>query len=243
MFNYKLGAFLAALGTAAFATAAQAVPVTISFDGLGAQNNQQIVNVGDVGEGVNLSIDADTFRRISFAPAGPARTYRLNGDTSAVVNTQQGSGDQGLGVLDEDDFNDDVDGFGDNDILLFSFSRSVNLLSITFDNVNDALFGNGPDDFLGFASAGPIDPSDTFTSIIRDIPNVAGDDGVFTIAAPGVAGSFFGIGAIGNNDSWRIRSLTVDIAPVPLPAALPMLAFGIGGLMMVGRRRRRAAAA
>lgn len=225
------------------ATAAAAAPVTINFDGLGAENGSENITIGGLAPGLgglSLTLDADTFRLISQAPQGPADTFTLNGDDTAVLNTTQGGGDQGIGVLDAADNNDDVDGFGDNDIVLFNFSRSVSLLSIRFDNVQDPLLGigNGADDFLGFASDAVLNPGDPFQAILTDIPNIIGDDGLFTLSAPGVAGSFFGIGALENNDSWRIRSITVDVAPIPLPAAFPLLLAGLGGLVLAGRRRR-----
>lgn len=45
----------------------------------------------------------------------------------------------------------------------------------------------------------------------------------------------------GENDSGYTRGryeIHVDIAPIPLPAALPLLAAGLGGLAFAGRRKR-----
>ncbi|MEI4485899.1 hypothetical protein V8J36_06820 [Frigidibacter sp. MR17.14] len=45
----------------------------------------------------------------------------------------------------------------------------------------------------------------------------------------------------GTDESWAIDNLTVsaDVAPVPLPAALPLLAGALGGLGALAARRRR----
>ncbi|MEL6487161.1 MAG: VPLPA-CTERM sorting domain-containing protein, partial [Pseudomonadota bacterium] len=60
-----------------------------------------------------------------------------------------------------------------------------------------------------------------------------------------VTGSFFKFvstanpRALGKPDGGvRITSLTVEA--VPVPAALPLMAAGIGGLSLMGRRRKRA---
>ncbi|MEL6476145.1 MAG: hypothetical protein AAFR17_02365 [Pseudomonadota bacterium] len=54
-------------------------------------------------------------------------------------------------------------------------------------------------------------------------------------------GSFFDFYAADSNDDWVIAGITVDITPavVPLPAPAMLLATGLLGLGIVGRRRRR----
>ena len=41
-----------------------------------------------------------------------------------------------------------------------------------------------------------------------------------------------------SNIGFILSNITVELAPVPLPAALPLLLFGVGGLAVAGRRRR-----
>lgn len=59
------------------------------------------------------------------------------------------------------------------------------------------------------------------------------DGSMFDVAFEGGAGFFLG-------DATTGASVTATnvVAPVPLPAALPLLAFALGGFVLVGRRRR-----
>ncbi|MDF2234265.1 VPLPA-CTERM sorting domain-containing protein [Albimonas sp. CAU 1670] len=59
-----------------------------------------------------------------------------------------------------------------------------------------------------------------------------------TFAALGQTDYFLNLAA----DQWKGTmdfALTARVAPVPVPAALPLLAAGLGGLALVARRRRR----
>lgn len=186
-----------------------AIPVTIDFSNLGSQNGASTISLDDLAPeagALSLGIDADTFTLVSLAPLGPLSTFRLNSDTTSVIDTNQFFGDEGLGARDANDSNDDIDGFGDNDILLFSFSREVTLLSVGFDNI----LGNA-DDFIGFAASAVFGSGVNFLAALIDVPNVAGDDGLFVLGNDGLDASFFGFGALEANDSFRITSLTFDV--------------------------------
>lgn len=119
-------------------------------------------------------------------------------------------------------------GVNDNELLKFSFSKSVELVSIAFRQ-NDQ---NDPFDlFLGeplvFQAAYPMPGPPSR---------------VYTFAEPYFVGSVFGIGLQGNSDQGRIAGFTVRYTPavVPLPAAGFLLIGALGGLAALRRRRRAA---
>lgn len=203
----------------ATAGAASAVPVTINFDALSGAATT--FTVGDV------TVGADNFDVVSN-PSGAPVNIRLDGRNDVLV---QSAGGQGLGVLDPGDSNNDIDGNGDNNILTFTFDSAVRLVSVLFDNVDDS-----DEATLAAVLSGPT-AGTTLAATQSFISPVGGDDGTLS---PNLVGTFFGIGAIDGNDDFRVRSITVetDIAPVPLPAGLPLLAVGLGGLALLRRRRK-----
>ncbi|MCR8825255.1 VPLPA-CTERM sorting domain-containing protein [Pseudosulfitobacter koreensis] len=55
-------------------------------------------------------------------------------------------------------------------------------------------------------------------------------------------GSMFLLGAVGENDEWKLKGVTVDYTtPVPLPAAAWLLIASIGGLAAAGRGKKKSA--
>ncbi|RKF13400.1 VPLPA-CTERM sorting domain-containing protein [Roseovarius spongiae] len=79
------------------------------------------------------------------------------------------------------------------------------------------------------------------TATTMDVNGSVTLDEVLTAALAGAVGApsnFTGI----NTGQYSLNAwLQSDIAPVPLPAAAPLLLFGIGGLVALGRKRRKAA--
>ena len=59
----------------------------------------------------------------------------------------------------------------------------------------------------------------------------------------GIASKVFAVGAFGDDDNWKLRSVSVETSPVPLPAAGLLLLGGLGGLGLIGRKRRTPRAA
>ncbi len=98
-------------------------------------------------------------------------------------------------------------------------------------------------DFLGFNLFDDADVTVTSTSnsnsatFTLPVPNADGKYGVFDTGSLflGVTDLTFSLNHSGAIDGLRFA------APVPVPAALPLLLTGVGGLTLIGRRRRKAA--
>jgi hypothetical protein len=178
--------------------------------------------------GTTFSIDADTF------DYSKTSGLSLNNETDIEITQNN----EGLGIdnnnetfcffrCSRDDAN--VDGKDNNDIFVFSFDDTITLSSVIFENVGSN------DDFL-FYMPGADNPSQQF-----DISGTSGDEGSYSF--DNLSLKTFGIGAYGRNDDFRISGLEGEaIAPVPLPATLPLLAAGLAGLGWAARRKARRAA-
>jgi hypothetical protein len=220
------GAFAAA--TTIGGTVASAATITFETDEAG------FVSVGSVGgtqtggvaqgpfaaAGTTFTIDADTFS-ISGG------NILLNGETNIeITQNNEGLGvDNNNGPFGAD--SGEIDGFADNDILVFSFARPVRLFDIIFENVT------GNDDFVFYLPG--TTPNAALYDIINPLPvaDTDGDEGFFGFG--GIVVSTFGIGASGGNDNFRVSK--IDVEAVPLPAAGWMLLAGLGGLAAMRRRR------
>ena len=164
-------------------------------------------------DGLDLTISAGSFQAGGNVVTGGGEKITFNG-------TSAGIGENGIGVD-----NRSVDGSGLwKDVLIFGFSRNVVLESIEFSFFrhrgglsNFQLFSGSDLAALGSAIGIPAGGSYSFVG--------------------GLLGQFFGIGAPGGGDRFKIRSMTVsEVSPVPLPAALPLLG---GALLVLGAAKRR----
>ncbi len=123
---------------------------------------------------------------------------------------------------------------GDNEAIVFVFDPAVTILqSVAFET------GGGVDTVSIF------DGNDNFITSFDVANNNANNNGYVTVDLTDVTGSVFKFVSTANprapgkpDGGIRITSLTVEA--VPVPAALPLMAAGIGGLSLMGRRRKRA---
>jgi hypothetical protein len=160
----------------------------------------------------------------SYKPGEAATSH--NGELVNFSGRNYGIGENGLGVDARG-----IDGSGTwKDVILFSFSSKVVFTGIRFSYFDhNGVLSN----FEFFSELG--DSGSLFGGGATGIPA----SGVVLFAL-GLFGDQFGIGAPGERDQFKIHSISVDPATVPLPAALPLLG---GALLAAGavRRRRRAA--
>lgn len=192
----------------------------------------------------------------TFAHAAPVATFDVVGEYSTIVN--------GLGIEIAADFEgeilDPTISFSDVNDYEFGAALTIDGFSVFDDSfiIEDTSF-----DEIGFAIAsivGSLDPS-ILGAIGSALSVIVDNTGDIEPIAPGVFFSFLGditlftpteiegdfVSYLGTTDSPEFRggeagdfslALTIDtVTPVPLPATLPMLAFGLGALGWVSRRR------
>ncbi len=170
------------------------------------------VVVGDFGttvSGVDVAVSGGTFTNPGVVTPGGVTV----GTSLFGVGVYSGGFDSPV-----------IDGFGANDVAIFDFSKTVELVSATF----------------GF-----IGSNDQFTLFVDDFNDgsleVKGFDfdptGSGYSFAPGFISNLFGIGAVDNNDRFTVKSLTVSV--VPLPPSLILFGGALLGLGWISRRKKQ----
>jgi len=142
---------------------------------------------------------------------------------TALVGTTAGSG---LGVSNFFDTNSEIDGFGFDDIAIFSFNKEVKFESVTFLN---------------------LDNDDEFTFFAGDPLAVQGFDLAMDtdLALSNYISTMFGIGAsdggfFSPTDNFTIASISVTA--VPLPSSLLLFGGALLGMGWLSRRKLKSAA-
>ena len=137
----------------------------------------------------------------------------------------------GTGVTSHRHDNHEVDGGYKNEVLVFDFDQTVQLVSAVFSYVD------GNDEFDFFLDLGMDGTLDRIASSV-DIPS----DRSFEFYPYNIFGDVFGIGASGKYDNWKLKAITVSkhIPEVPVPAALPLFLAGLGAIGWAKRRRKTA---
>lgn len=136
----------------------------------------------------------------------------------------------GVGISYNGDNDHTIDGSGQNDVLILTFSQNV-----VIDGLQFGYFGS-TDDFDFFYDT---DTNGVLNRVLNDIdiPN----SGVALLASLfSQSGDWFGVGADGSDDSFKLKSVSVSV--VPLPAAAPFFIAGAGALGFLRRKAKKKAA-
>jgi hypothetical protein len=115
------------------------------------------------------------------------------------------------------------------------------------DAVLSFSFGSGSGNFVEhFGTLSPLILQDVTNGTTLFEVDLTGT-GIGDLAFQNVLFTAYSVGAIGGNAvetvSFNYSTLNITPAPVPLPAALPLCATGLGTLGLLGWRRKRRAAA
>ncbi|MEQ8935857.1 MAG: hypothetical protein RIE56_08705 [Amphiplicatus sp.] len=189
-------------------------------------------------DGVGLTVSAGLFDDVPNAIIVPGA------DNAAVTQNSFG-----LGVTDNGDANGAVDGFSDNDALIFTFDRLVKIEGIWFSG-----FDLDDDVDLFFESGGDLvrHSTDYLISLGVDLDGFIDISvllGLFPTLDPNLLiGTMFGFGADDDGilgllqDSFRIKGIKVsDLSmppsEVPIPAAMPLFLAGLAGFRFAMRRK------
>jgi|GEM_PF-2875479 len=149
-----------------------------------------------------------------------------------VSHSEHGYGVNGYGYIFGDTQPDQIDGFPGYEVLTVTFDHAVTLVDFTLGRFNESYR-------VCFIRCRTVHESDdSFDGSING-------EGWYE----GLSGNPFSVGEVvtsfslragpNSTDDFTLASMT--IAPVPLPAAAPMLLAALGGLAALRRRRRATA--
>ncbi|MEM8555443.1 MAG: VPLPA-CTERM sorting domain-containing protein [Pseudomonadota bacterium] len=186
--------------------------------------------------GLSVRVFAGTHPRGSGADAPFRLDFCLN---DCVVRASRGIGVR----LSTSDNTPQLDSQGPDEFLLVSFSRAVFLQSVWFNAAGAN--ANGSDEF-DFAVDGvdfDVDArfgSDTLVDFPNsNLPQTPGPDRLVAFDPTEIRGTDFLFYTDDDTDNYIISQL--EYTPVPVPAALPLMVAGMGGLALVRRGQRKAA--
>ena len=180
-----------------------------------------LVLAGTQSEAVTLSFENNLPHSRSFYLTGEVSGHDVNNNN----------------VLELDELFAGNVSFGQTHNFEFSFDFSFSDFTAFSMSLSDRLFGNVAGEFLkasydngqGHGCAGVFEPYDDYAAIDYGLESVnldwAGYHGRYCTAVGGPTKT--GVGP-------------VSVSSVPLPAGLPLLLAGIGGLGLVARRQRKA---
>jgi hypothetical protein len=173
------------------------------------------------------SIASLTYNQNGYTIVASAKETNDSGtvtkDAFVTSTALHGTNSGGLGVFSTDDSNHAIDGAGVdiNDLLILTFNQAVKIVGVSFALV-DGQFGG--DNAYYRVDGGPINN----ISIINDaFPDFRVVNWV---------GTQFAIGALGQNDEFKLRA--IQVTPIPVPPAALLLATGLLGFGALHRRKK-----
>lgn len=230
------------LGAALFAglslTQAQAASVTFNETELAAGTvNAGTTNVEVSKDGLTLNASTDPMGD------GRVRTFR--------VGTPQGG--LWFGATVNNNFNDSMNlaTAPEDAVYSLNFSQAITSLSFSFDYLTDGgrpqpeLLSEFATEFgsaiVGATSLASVTFDATAQTVTADASAPGGTAGTGTISFDGGGLAFssflFRHQQTAQNIGFTVNTVTVDLAPVPLPAGLPMLLAGLGAFGFMARRK------
>ncbi len=211
------------------------------------------VNFGNAdlfGSAVNAALDSATLTVDGL-------TLNATASNGGVVDVYSGGGPNGLviGAPSNGDANTDFSGLtnpasGDYSLI---FDKAVTSIEVTFGFLSN--IASPPETISTFsADATALSATDIIVSnlvgtsytaagvIIANL-GVGNGTGIFTYSGAAFNSFSFFHEQNPTNIGFVISNLKVELAPVPVPAALPLLAGGLGLMGLLGWRRKRKTAA
>ena len=202
------------IAAAALMASSPAISATVDFtNGTNGANGFFEDPTFAVGNGVTVTVSAGTYLADTI----------VDTDVDGFLDLVVSKTNAGLGVaLDLLPVFPDLN--GPLDLLTFAFSSAVSLNSLTFGNVD----ANDDFDifFDGVLAANDVGISGANPALFGGVELTE-----FSVGADQVS-LFFG------SDDFTVAGFDVSIAAVPLPAGLPLLLAGLGGMIAVRRKRR-----
>lgn len=199
----------------------------------------QSYNIG----GTNIDVTLSSPQGVNFGTFGA-----VGGDCPSIL----ACGQDGVGAGRDDEISGPgIFSFilGEGESLSVTFSQAVNVTALYFldlfqgrgffggaETAQVELFLNGSSVHSTSIDADPLQGSGSVGFQSAAVGSITADVIRFTAAAGlGDGGAF-----IFSNSDYAVAG--IEVAPVPLPAALPLFAAAVGTLAVVSRRRRRSVA-
>ena len=226
----------------ALTTMASATTITLhspgsyaALVGAGPQIVEDFEGFGGLGEGevgTNFDTSVGIFNTLGGLGSG-GTVNNLSGNTGTVLALRDGNTYGRLNTTAGGRwYLDSNDTFG-----MGWFVETGSLFSRIVFNLTD---GSDVGGYLSIISDGTRTEQRTGGKLANgDVTTVVVDFGRAVSSAFISIGNYAGVGSNRNvlNDGFAVDDISVNIAPVPVPASLPLLLAGMGGLYLVRRRR------